>query len=138
MVSMDRMERTLQAIVRTYSDIECLNGSAKAMLRLAHILRATNVFPLAFLEYHTFVISMDVEPSLFNLLLVEPADEDLTPSVTHLLTKGKRSWPGSPWCVGACNVAIEERSRGCGCLFRRSDLSWLAAGLLLRLFWDEV
>lgn len=108
------------------------------MLRLTNIFRARNVFTLAFLEYNTLIVGADVEPSLLDLLLVEPADQDLTPGVAHLLARGERSRPGSPWCGGAWGAAIEERRRGCGRLFRRTDLSWLAVGLLLRLFRDEV
>jgi hypothetical protein len=44
------------------------------MLRLTDMLRATNVFTLAFLEYNTLIVGADIEPSLLNLLLVEPAD----------------------------------------------------------------
>jgi hypothetical protein len=102
------------------------------------MLRATNVFALTLLEHNALIIGTDVEPSLLNLLLVEPADQDLTPGVAHLLAWAKRSWPGSPWCDVGWSVAIKERRRGCGRLFRRSDLSWLAVGLLLRLLRDEV
>jgi len=38
------------------------------------MLRATNVFTLALLEHNALIIGVDVEPSLLNLLLVEPAD----------------------------------------------------------------
>jgi hypothetical protein len=66
------------------------------MLRLTNMLRATHVFALALLEYNALIIGVDIDPSLLNLLLMEPADQDFTPGVAHLLDRAKRSWPGSP------------------------------------------
>jgi hypothetical protein len=102
------------------------------------MLRATNVFTLALLEHNALIIGADVEPSLFNLLLMEPADQDLTSGVAHLLAWTKRSWPGSPWRDAGWSVAIKERRGGCGRLLRWSDFNGLAVGLLLRLLRDEV
>ena len=97
MVSMQHVNRTQHGTFQTYPDIECLDSSAKAIWHLSNMLRATNVFALALLEHNTLIIGVNIKPSLFDLLLVEPADHDLTPSVAHLLARSKRNWSGSPW-----------------------------------------
>ena len=76
---------TRQGIVWTYPDVKRLNGSAEAMLRLANMLWATNVFTLALLEYNALIFGVNVDPSLLNLLLMEPADHDLASRIAHLL-----------------------------------------------------
>jgi hypothetical protein len=90
-------QRLMDVIKKTYSDVELLDSPAKFTGLVAKRLRAADVFAFAFLEHNAFVMSLTVEPSLLDLLLVKPANHDLAFCVGQVLVCDTGSWPGGPW-----------------------------------------
>jgi hypothetical protein len=84
-------------VEKTYSDIELLDSPAKFTRFVPKRLWAADIFAFALLEHNAFIMSLTVEPSLLDLLLVKPANHDLALCVGQVLVCDAGSWPGSPW-----------------------------------------
>jgi hypothetical protein len=84
-------------VKKTCPDIELLDSPAKFTGSVAKILWAADVFAFALLEHNAFIMSLSVDPSLLDLLLVKPANHDLALCVGQVLVCDTGSWPGGPW-----------------------------------------